>query len=364
MSIDPRRPGENRQAILRGVYDDNLNTVRGTVPRVPETKRRFPTGMARGIPVLIGVLLLLAGLHYHVDAANTATAAQPRPATAGELQPGRVAQSGSFLPADPEMRAVADRTPLGGSAGDATVASLYGLRVRTIVIDPGHGGNDPGTIGKSGLMEKDVTLDVARRLRARLERDPSYQILMTRDEDVRVPLRSRVAFANEHRADLFISVHVNWLPVDSIAPIETFYYGPGSDAKTRQLAARENQNSGFTLAEFNEMTQRLGLSLKIQESKEAAISIQRSLYRNVKRLDGNASDWGARSGDFLVLLGTEAPSVLVEIANISNRAEEAKLNTPEHRERLAMFLEEGIVNYLRQHSNESGSTAHAIKAEK
>ena len=251
---------------------------------------------------------------------------------------------------------------LDSSGADPTVAQLYGLGLKTIVLDPGHGGRDPGAVGRQGVMEKDVTLDVARRLKARLERY-GYRILLTRADDTKLTLRERIQFANEHEADLFLSIHVNALPVDSIAPIETYYYGPGSDSRARRLAEQENRNSGYSVAEFNELTQQLGLELKIQESKEVADSIQKGLYRNMKRINEAVSDWGAKSGDFMVLLGVEAPSVLAEIASISNPAVEAELNTAEHRERLAMFLEEGVVGYLRQHANANESTDHATEKE-
>jgi N-acetylmuramoyl-L-alanine amidase len=355
MAVESRRGRNERKAILRGVYDDNVATVTGPGLHASGRNRRS-ISVPGSVPLLLSVLLLLAGFHYRQGAASVAR-------DAVEDQAVALTEVGALLPADAAMRAAARETALAQAPGDAPVAQLYGLEVRTIVIDAGHGGSDPGAIGRHGLMEKDVALDVARRLRARLERDPGYRILMTREDDVRPTLKERVEFANEHGADLFVSVHVNWLPADTLALVETFFYGPGSDAKTRQHAARENRHSGYTLAEFNELTQRLGLALKMEESKDAAVSIQRALFDNVHRMDPNARDWGVKTGDFVVLLGVAAPSVLVEIANLSNPAEEAKLNSPEHRERLATFLEEGIIEYLRRRSNHKRPTHHANQEE-
>jgi N-acetylmuramoyl-L-alanine amidase len=125
------------------------------------------------------------------------------------------------------------------------------------------------------------------------------------------------------------------------------------------MARHENKNSGFSHADFDELTRQLGMELKIEESTMLARSIQDGLYRNMRRLNGEVSDWGAKSGDFMVLLGVRAPSVLAEIGSISNRAEETKLRTPSYRENLAFFLEEGLVNYLRQYENDDESTAYA-----
>src|SRR5690606_4749897 len=173
-----------------------------------------------------------------------------------------------------------------------------------------------------------------------------YRILLTRDGERSMDLRERIEFANTNEADLFISLHVNWLPGDSIAPIETYYYGPNSDARALRLAQRENRNSGYTLAEINLLTRRLSVDLKIQESREAAHAIQEGLVNGLRHMGRDISDWGTKSGDFMVLLGVEAPSILAEIGSLSNREEESKLRTVSYREKLAYILAEGITNYL------------------
>lgn len=365
MGLESGSIRNDRQAILRGVYEDNLRTIRKLGPEPPG--RQASDGASsrglssvrqrlRSIGWVLGVVLALVGVSFQaMGIGRFFDESGVSAARATQLAP---------LPTDSLFRA--QPTPTGwpdSLLGDPSVARLYGLQFQTIVIDPGHGGVDPGAIGQGGLKEKDITLDVARRLKARLERYSGYRILLTRDDDVKLTLRERIRFANEQRADLFLSIHFNSIPIDTLAPIETYYYGPGSDAKAKRLAQRENANSGYTLAEFNELTQQLGLELKIQESKELAVSIQKGLYRNMRRINENVSDWGAKSGDFMVLLGVQAPSVLAEIASISNPAQEAQLNTAEHRERLAMFLEEGIVSYLRQHATDNVSIDHATEEE-
>ncbi|QXD15083.1 N-acetylmuramoyl-L-alanine amidase [Rhodocaloribacter litoris] len=344
-----------RQNILRGVYEDNLRTVRrlGPEPRTGAVpRRRAAPRMAGGLVWLLGLVVLVGGLlSMGGDPARSSEAG------AGE---GTVRMT-LGLSAVPEQPARAGAVPTPELVANPTVARLYGLEPKTIVIDPGHGGYDPGTTGQSGLTEKEITLDVAHRLRARLSRYPGYRILLTREFDEKKTLRERITFANENKADLFISIHVNWVPDASLVPIETYYYGPGSDAKATRLAQRENRNSGYTLAEFNELTRQLGLEMKIQESRALAGSIQSVLYRNMRRINEHASDWGAKTGDFMVLLGVQAPSVLVEITSLSNREEEAKLGTSAHREELAMFLEQGIVGYLLPAANENEPTEHAAE---
>ncbi len=361
-----------RRSILQGVYEDNLGIENG-VPIRPQRRTAAPPSRAerrlavrsagttawwrRGVAaLLVLVLLAMAGAAYRWLPST--------PRAASTLQAGgppvlaRSASSGASLdPPSGEAAPASTRGPVrapgedasasaqGALGAGASLASLFGLQVRTIVIDPGHGGEELGAIGPSGLREKRVALDVARRLRRRLEEREGYRILMTRAWDEHVPLRERVRFANENEADLFISIHVNWLPVEKVTSIETYYFGRG-DEEGLQLAARENQESAYTVAEFSDMMERVGQTMRLQESKRLATSIQKSLYRNMRQDNKDVSDWGVKTAPFVVLLGTEAPSVLAEISVLSNRAEEAKLKTRAYRERLAMFLEEGIIGYL------------------
>jgi N-acetylmuramoyl-L-alanine amidase len=296
---------------------------------------------------LAGFLLVLGGFQVYQEI-------QAKQRKSLETPAERIAQAyGS--PDDPGLRPeTAD-----GSTGAMPVANLFGLQVRTIVIDPGHGGKDPGAIGPAGLAEKDVTLDVALRLRRRLERDYGYQILMTREDDRKITPHQRVAYANEQAADLFISIHVNALPVDTLTTVETYYFSPRGSARVERLAALENETSGYSMAEWREAIQNIETTLKFQESKQLATSIQRTHYRNMQRENGEVNDWGVRSGPFIVLLGVEVPAVLAEISVISNRAEEAKLNTAEYREQLAMSLEAGIATYLNPPSDPREPTEDA-----
>ncbi len=229
---------------------------------------------------------------------------------------------------------------------EISLARLFGLGVKTIVIDPGHGGRDPGAIGPGGLLEKDVTLRIALKLRDRLQKHPGYRILMTRDSDEWVSLKDRVRFANEHQADLFISIHVNALEQQHLNIIETYYFGAPTDAQSLRLAEAENEGSEYLMAEFKGMIKKIGDQFKQQESRVLALSIQKSLYRHLKRQDEKIINRGVKTAPFVVLLGADMPSVLAEIACISNPGEEKRLAESSYLNEVASHLEHGIANYL------------------
>ncbi len=345
---------DSKRRILEGVYEENrrIDDARAASVR----RRQSPTNDRPGWPrvlatatliVVVGIVAVLAQVAGS-SGDLSASAAAIRP-VAGQVVPSNPLNDPTRLEVLPEN--VAGRKYIGNT--EIPIASLFDLSVKTIVIDAGHGGRDPGAVGNDGLTEAEITLDVARLLKQRLEQSHNYRILLTRTDDSFMSLRERVRFANNYDADLFISLHVNYLPVEPVTSIETYYFGTETDSHTLRLAERENQNSGFNVAEFNEMLQNVGRTMKAQESEEVARSIQRSLYRNISQINQQVSDWGVKSAPFVVLLGVEAPAVLAEIAVLSNRAEEAKLAQPEYREMLAGFLEEGITQYLNKRTTGS-----------
>ena len=240
--------------------------------------------------------------------------------------------------------------PLFGPAG-FSISDLFGLKVKNIVIDPGHGGKDPGAIGSAGNREKDITLDIALRLQHRLSRHPRYRVLLTRDRDVKMSLKERVAFAAEKEADLFVSIHVNSLPVEPVNLVETYYFGPNMDDRTLQLAKLENQGSDYAVADFNTLIQKIGNTLKTQESRQLAADLQAALVSNLQRHDDRIIDAGIKTAPFVVLLGVDVPSVLAEVSCISNTEEESRLATGEYRNGIAASIERGIIRYLENKSN-------------
>ena len=223
---------------------------------------------------------------------------------------------------------------------------FFGLKVKRILIDPGHGGDAPGASGKLGTKEKDLTLDIAKRLRKRLKKYSGYHIMLTREKDITLSLEARIVLAKAWKADLFISIHVNYIPNKPINIIETYYFGPHSDRDALLLAQKENRGAGYTLNDFRKVIRNIGNTLKTQESRSLALYIQRSLYKNTKKQNKDIKNFGIKTAPFVVLLGVEVPSVLTEVSCMSNAMEERKLRKGYYRDRIAGYLEEGIVNYL------------------
>jgi N-acetylmuramoyl-L-alanine amidase len=233
---------------------------------------------------------------------------------------------------------------------------MLGLKIKTIMIDPGHGGSASGTIGKMGTMEKDVTLDIAKRLKAHLIKSGRYRVLMTREDDSTVPLEKRVSLTQEAKADLFISIHLNYLPRRPTNIIETYYFGPSNDEKTLKLAQQENAGSEYGLSDFKEIMEKLGKTMKLQESKKLAESIQANLFLNSRKHSEDIQDHGVKRAPFVVLLGVDVPAVLAEVSCLSNLEEEEELSSESHRENIARYLAAGIFDYLNK-----GALSHEAK---
>ncbi|OQY22285.1 MAG: hypothetical protein B6I37_07425 [Desulfobacteraceae bacterium 4572_35.2] len=216
-----------------------------------------------------------------------------------------------------------------------------------IVVDAGHGGKDPGAIGPNRLYEKDVVLKLAKKFASRLRSSLGCEVLLTRDRDVYIPLRQRTAYANEVGADLFISIHANASTNKKIFGIETFYLNFSKNDKAVAVAAREN---GMTIKEMGDLELILFdmmANAKINESSRLATDIQTSLITSLSKRYSDIKDMGVRQGPFHVLLGATMPSVLVEVAFISNKMEAKRLNSSVYRERAAEAIVTGVKKYLR-----------------
>jgi len=218
------------------------------------------------------------------------------------------------------------------------------LGVRKIVVDPGHGGKDTGTSAPGGLAEKEVTLDIGIRLRHLLEQ-AAFEVVMTRDKDETVPLRQRTALANAQGADLFVSIHLNWIDGGHIRGIETYSLGPTEDPELLQLAARENRDSGYSLADFRKLLDHIYLSMRRDESRRLAESVQRTLVTTLRRQHPPLVNRGVKTAPFAVLIGTEMPAILAEVACLSHPEEALLLATPQYRQDIAQALWEGIRVY-------------------
>ncbi len=227
-----------------------------------------------------------------------------------------------------------------------SLARQLGLGVKTIVLDPGHGGEDPGAISRKGQKEKDVTLAVAKELRSLLS-EKGINVVLTRESDIYIPLENRTVIANQKKADLFISIHANAHRNRKRKGIETFYLNFSPDPQVNEIAAQENATSTKTIGEMSATLQKIVQNSKILESRDLAEKIQQNLVKYLSRIHGPVESLGVKGGPFWVLIGGEMPSVLVEISHLSNSEEEAKLRTPLFRNQVAQGIYEGIVEYMR-----------------
>jgi N-acetylmuramoyl-L-alanine amidase len=231
------------------------------------------------------------------------------------------------------------------SEGDRSLIRALGLKIGTIVIDAGHGGHDTGTIGPKGLLEKDLVLDVALRLGKLLESRLGANVIYTRDDDTFIPLETRTAIANEHRADMFISVHANSSSSSSARGVETYYLNFTTNADALEVAARENAVSEKSVYELQDLVKKITLKDKIEESRELAGDVQQSLYAGLSPKNPTLRNRGVKKAPFVVLIGANMPSILAEISFVSNPTDEKKLQTPEYRQKIAESLYKGIAKY-------------------
>lgn len=326
-----------RRAILKGVLEDNLQ-------QIGRRRRRLHDGLTFPKKCLLSLYLAFVMVFLH----GTFLSVQWFPER--QIRASLVVRQpdGGIDAPIPEGTFTGEEYQALLRNHEIPLWTLLGLEVKTIMIDPGHGGHDSGAIGKLGTMEKKMVLDIANRLREKLEKHDRYRVVMTREDDRTVALSDRVDLARRLEADIFISLHLNYLPQKPLNIIETFYFGPSEDRKTSRLAEMENAGSEFGLNNFREMVEKLNDDLKLKESKDLAIAIQSNLFSQSSKENEHIQDFGIKRAPFVVLLGVDVPAVLVEVSCLSNVDEEISLNRVEHREDIANYLETGILDYLTQ----------------
>ncbi len=224
--------------------------------------------------------------------------------------------------------------------------------VKTVVIDPGHGGKDPGAVGPRGLQEKDITLQVGKKLGKILKKEHGMNVVYTRKKDVFVPLNSRTHIANSHKADLFISVHVNSSRKRNTRGIETYFLNWTNDREAMRVAARENKISVKKMKKIQNETQFILADLarknKNEESMRLAHSVQNSMITTLNKQYGKIENLGVKYALFYVLVGAQMPSILVEVSFISNKVEEKRLSTEAYKNKIAEAIAGGINAYISQ----------------
>ncbi len=231
------------------------------------------------------------------------------------------------------------------SAGKQSLTRVLGLKIGKVVIDPGHGGHDVGCTGATGLLEKDVVLDIGKRLGVLIEEGLGSEVIFTRKDDTFVVLDQRPVIANQNRADLYISIHANASAARTASGVETYYLNFTSSPEALEVAARENASSGRGVSDLGDLIKKIALKDKIDESREFAVKVQTSLHSGTSKAGVAGKDRGVRKAPFIVLIGAQMPSVLTEIGFLSNSKEEALLRKPEYRQKIAESIYRGLSQY-------------------
>ena len=281
------------------------------------------------------------------ETVNVSTTASPAASSTAQLAPGVARRLAGKSGARGTTALVAPPVPRPTSDGEQSLSRELGLKVARIVIDPGHGGHDTGTIGPRGLMEKDVCLDVALRLGGIIkERLPGAQVIYTRKTDTFVPLEERTAIANKAKADLFISIHANSSHDRYARGVETYYLNFATSPEAMEVAARENAYSTESMNDLQTLIQKIARNDKIEESKELATDNQSALSHRLELVSADEHNRGVKRAPFVVLIGANMPSVLVEMSFLSNPIDERLLRIPARRERFALGIYRGVAEYL------------------
>lgn len=328
-----------KRRMLREAVEENLDVIRGLPPRRLRRSRRFAAIWGRRIATagLFGVLGSALWLGTNASAELPATAPlssvrqaalAPAPTVARGLAPDELRVT------ETSIRNTSTQIP----------PSVLGLSVRRVVIDAGHGGASPGTLSPDGTMEKDLTLDIGRRLAEQL-RAGGFEVVMTREQDVDLTLSRRAELANESGADIFVSIHLNALRNRDRRGVETYYLGPTNDPYLTEMAAHENSNSGYSLADMRKLLDTIYAGARQDESRRLAESVQSTLYTTLRRISSDLDDRGVKTAPFVVLVATQMPAILAEVSCLSNEEETRLLKTPEYRQTIAEALASGIRQY-------------------
>jgi N-acetylmuramoyl-L-alanine amidase len=332
-------------------------------PAVEREKRRWPL-WAVALTIL---LLAAAGVAMpsnalkrmirtmHDNVRQSAGAAQPADAkSAAQASAATDSAKNEQLDAKHNISGVptsysptAGNSAATGAGQQVSLARSLGLKINRIAIDPGHGGNDTGTTGPQGLLEKDLCLDVALRLGRLIEENiPGAQVVYTRTDDRYVSLEERTQIANDASADLFISIHANSSDIHAVRGAETYYLSLTTSERSKELATRENAAAQSSLHNLQELVKEITGNDKIVESKLLALDIQNELSESLQFGNPSEKNRGVKRAPFLVLTGAHMPAVLSEISFVSNSSDESLLLESAQRQRLAEGLYRGVATYL------------------
>jgi len=264
-------------------------------------------------------------------------------------------ESKGDLPSKPAPVSLPPVAPAANSNGKFSLSRQLGLGVSRIVIDAGHGGHDPGAHG-NGINEAELTLDVAQRLQKLLDK-AGVEVVMTRDTDVFIPLEERTAIANREGADLFLSIHANASRNAVARGVETYFLNFATNPEAEAVAARENATSGKPMHSLPDIVKAIALNNKINESRDLAETVQKSMVRRLGQKNRSLKDLGVKQAPFVVLIGAAMPSVLAEISFVTNKSDGAMLKTPAYRQQIAQALMDAVIGYQQSLKRMNGIAA-------
>jgi N-acetylmuramoyl-L-alanine amidase len=303
------------------------------------TGRSATTPVARGLPSATAV-----------NGATIADARRALPPLPGYLVPSQfvsglpnVAPAAAALIA--EAIAPASATSPTASNLGYSMARQLGLGVSRVVIDPGHGGHDPGAKGKGGVTESELVLDVSLRVEKLLEKVPGLEVVLTRHTDDFVALAERTAIANREGADLFLSIHANASPNDQAQGVETYFLNFANNLTAAAVAARENTTSGQAMGALPDFVRAIALNNKVDESRDFATRVQQSMVEGLRSTNKGVKNLGVKQAPFVVLIGASMPSVLAEISFVTNEQEAKLLKSSAYRQKIAEALVEAVQEY-------------------
>jgi N-acetylmuramoyl-L-alanine amidase len=234
--------------------------------------------------------------------------------------------------------------PSANTSGTYSLSRQLGLGVARIVIDPGHGGHDPGAKAR-GLSESDVVLDVALRLETLLLKQQGVEVVLTRRTNTFVSLEERTEIANREGADLFLSIHANASADTAARGVETYFLNFAANSEAEAVAARENAGAARNMRHLPEIVKAIALNNKIDESRDFAAAVQRALHADMKKVNKDVKNLGVKQAPFMVLIGATMPSILAEISFLSNRQDSTFLKTEKYRQQIAEALLAGVMKY-------------------
>ncbi|MCI5125885.1 MAG: N-acetylmuramoyl-L-alanine amidase, partial [Candidatus Electrothrix sp. AR5] len=307
---------------------------RGRTPRIPKRK------VAPQIATDIKPLVVQVKKEEEVEAKVVETAASEiTTERVSGIKPEKI-----ITPRKRKKVPAVVKTEKSPAVENLTLAQQLGLGVRRIVIDPGHGGKDPGAVG-FGLKEKDIVLNVAKKIKAILEEKNGFEVLLTRDDDVSLALEERTAIANTKEADLFLSIHVNAHPEETIRGVETFYLNLATHTEAMRVAALENATSTHNMSEMQDILSELMQNEKINESSQLAEFVQLNMVDGLKKQKFQVKDLGVKQAPFYVLIGAEMPAILAEISFITNPEEAKLMKNEKYLQTLAEQIVAGVLSY-------------------